>query len=570
VRIIGVHNDEDAGVCLLQDGELVEAVNEERFNRTKLYQGLPTKALRYVLEKRNLSLQDIDYFAYGWHGRRNDFGDYAKRLAARVLAAARSNPSDEVERVVDERISSEFARDAATRDEFEAWMLDLEVPSPKVAFLDHHQSHAWSAFACSPFDQALVFTMDGRGDLKSASVSEGRADVGLVERYYELSFDSLGFLYGQITHHLGFRPHRHEGKVTGLAAYGDPAKTRPIFEKLVSWKDGGIRTNLGVYRPFYTRMDEAISERLRQHSREDVAAGLQAHCEDLVGRFVTEWHRRTGKTEPIPVCLAGGLFANVRINQVVAELPCVDGIFVFPHMGDGGLTVGAACNLQFQLSGRSKIELPTVLLGPEYDDEAIGIAIEAYADHVEATRCDNVVDATVADLCANRVVGFFQGRMEFGPRALGARSILHHCRDRDANTWLNERLHRTEFMPFAPVTPIAFAEECYVGWTPADRCSRFMTKTFDCTAVFTERHPAVVHIDGTARPQIVSPEANGIYHDVVKAYCDRTGERALINTSFNQHEEPIVCSPSDAIGSLIAANVDVLYLGSWRVESRSS
>jgi carbamoyltransferase len=565
MRIIGLHNDEDAGVCLIQGGQLIEAINEERLNRTKLFQGLPVESLHYCLEKHDLSVTDIDYFAYGWHGRCNDFGEYARRLAARVAVAVRQNPGADVERVVDERLSSEFSRDSVTRDAFESWVQEMGIPANKVVFLDHHQSHAWSAFACSPFDDALVFTMDGRGDLKSSSVSEATISGGLTEHHYELSFDSVGFLYGQITNYLGFQPHRHEGKVTGLAAHGDPEKTREIFERLITWRHGRIQSSLGVYRPFYAAMDDDIVSDLQQHTREDVAAGLQSHCEGLVSHFVQSWHERIGGGRPRAVCLAGGLFANVRINQVVAELTCVSDIFVFPHMGDGGLSVGAACNFLFSQTGQAKVSLPSVQLGPEYDNMAIAAALERRSDEVIFEEFPDVVKPAVNDLLTGKVVGFFQGRMEFGPRALGGRSILFHCRDKAANAWLNERLHRTEFMPFAPVTPIELATDCYVGWTPQDRSSRFMTRTFDCTQEFAMQHPAVVHVDGTARPQILTQDENGIYYRVVKAYCDESGEKALINTSFNQHEQPINCDPADAIASLIGNNVDVLYMENWRV-----
>ncbi len=178
---------------------------------------------------------------------------------------------------------------------------------------------------------------------------------------------------------------------------------------------------------------------------------------------------------------------------------------------------------------------------------------------------NDLVEETVNDLVAEKVVGFFQNRMEYGPRALGARSILYHTRDRSVNTWLNDRLRRTEFMPFAPVTPEDYAAECYLNWKPELKCAQLMTITFNCKKEFANRHPAVVHVDGTARPQVVTERLHGDYYLVVKGYCDRTGEQALINTSFNAHEEPIVCSPKDAIESIQQGMVDVLILGNYRV-----
>lgn len=563
--IVGLHNDEDASVSLLKDGKVVEAVGEERLNREKLYQGLPRKSLELVLSRANHTIEDVDVFAYGWHGRQNDYGEYARRLASRVWKATQNDPS--CVSIIDERITSEFQRDAATRLEFEEWMHDLGVPASKIHYLDHHSSHAWSAFAASGFEEAFVFTFDGRGDLKSASASYAAKNAGVREHDYALSFDSLGFLYGQITGFLGFKPHRHEGKVTGLAAYGDPAKTKPLFEKMICWDGEAITANLGFYKPFFTNLSDDLAKALGEHSKEDLAAGVQAHCEDLVCHYVRHWMNRISESSG-NVCLAGGLFANVRINQRVRELDGVEDVFVFPHMGDGGLAVGAAYGILHQLSGQVGQAIKDVYLGPAFDDAEIEASLKRYESDLQWSKPASSVDATVDDLCANRVVGRFSGRMEFGPRALGGRSILFHTRDQTVNEWLNARMKRTEFMPFAPVTPAEFASECYVGWRPQDRAAEFMTITYDCTDTFSEQHPAVVHIDKTARPQVVREDIHGDYHRVVSRYCEKTGERALINTSFNKHEEPIVCSPEDAIQGLIAGMIDVLHIEGYRVLRR--
>tara|TARA_A100001037_G_scaffold246949_1_gene228775 strand:- start:707 stop:2407 length:1701 start_codon:yes stop_codon:yes gene_type:complete len=561
--IVALHNDEDSGVCLMKDGQILEAVNEERFNRTKLYKGLPQLSLDYVLQKHDLDVGQVDHFVYGWHGRQNDFGRYARKLSRRVAKAVTHNPAS-VD-IIDERVGVEFERDAETRGEFEDWMKELGVPSQRLMFVDHHSSHSWAAFSCSPFDSAFVFTFDGRGDLKSGTVSIASRDAGIQEQDYLLSFDSLGFLYGQITGYLGYQPHRHEGKVTGLAAYGDPDKTLPLFRSMIDWEDGSIVAKLGPYRPFYTKMDPDLARQFDEFSREDIAAGVQKHCEDLLTRFVSYWIERSDRPEVRNVCLAGGVFANVRINQCIAELPGVDEVFVFPHMGDGGLTVGSACLANHVLTGASKVEFDSVYLGPNFDDTQIEDCLESYGARIKFQHLNDKVERTVEDLLEEKVVGYFDGRMEFGPRALGARSILYHARDRSVNDWLNQRLRRTEFMPFAPVTPVEYAPDCYIGWQESDACTPFMTKTFDCTEAFSRGHQAVVHIDGTARPQIVTQDRNGDYYQVVKSFCDRNGDRALINTSFNAHEEPIVCSPHDAVDSLLDDTVDVLVIGSYRV-----
>jgi carbamoyltransferase len=470
---------------------------------------------------------------------------------------------------IEQRVKSEFARDAETRRDFETHMDRLGVDRQRIKYFDHHQSHAWSAFACSPFEKALVFTFDGRGDLKSGSASVADTATGIQEWDYNLSLDSLGFLYGQITHYLGFQPHRHEGKVTGLAAHGDPAKTKDLFENLISFDGERIVSNLGHYRPFYTNMTDELKNELDEHSREDIAAGLQTHCENLVVEYIRYWIPRMGRTDIRDVCLAGGLFANVKINQAIYEMDEVDNIYVFPHIGDGGLGVGAACNLNFVQTGAAKVLMPDVYLGPSYSTKEIEAAIRKAAGQLHVEQCSDLVEPILQDLQSDKVVGFFYGRMELGPRALGARSILCHARDDSINDRLNARLHRTEFMPFAPVTPEGLASQCYLGWRPDNSCALTMTQTYRCTDSFRQHHPAVVHVDGTARPQIVTRERNGRYGDLVERYCERTGDKALINTSFNQHEEPIVCSPEDAIGSLISDNVDIIAIGDFRLQRRS-
>ncbi len=563
--IIGIHNDEDSGVCLFRDGQLLDAINEERLSRVKMQKGFPHKALAHVLDRHGLTLQDVGAVAYGWYGRRTDYADYAKRLTERVTLAMARDPG--CGEIIRQRVSTEFDRDSETRAQFEAEMAALGMPSERIFFLDHHASHAWGAFACSPFDQALVFTFDGRGDLKSSTVSHASIDGGLTELDYMLSFDSLGFLYGQITHFLGFTPHRHEGKVTGLAAHGDPEATRSLFERMIKWEEGRFVANLGFYKPFYTNQGDDLRAELSRFSREDIAAGVQAHTERLVTAYVAHWVGKRGGG-PVDVCLAGGVCANVRVNQLVAEIPGVRRVFVFPHMGDGGLAVGAACCHMAESEGRTKVQFPGIYLGPSFEVDEVAAEVVRAGDALDVHRPADWVGAAVEDLVEQRIVGFFDGRMEFGPRALGARSILVHTRDASMNDWLNKKLHRTEFMPFAPVVPEEFAAESFIGWQAGDLCSPFMTRTYACTPAFAERHPAVVHIDGTARPQTVTEERNGDYYRVVRRYCDRSGDKALINTSFNQHEEPIVCSPADAIGSLLRGNIEVLYIGGYRLAAR--
>lgn len=564
--IVGLHNDEDSGVCLLKDGKILDIINEERLTRKKLQSGFPEKSLNYILRKNRLSIKKIDYFAYGWHSKKNDQSQYhyISKLIGRLSECNLKNPK--ILDLIFERIKVEFSRDTATFEKFFNSLKKFNIPLEKVRFFDHHQSHAWSAFAPSPFDKALVFTMDARGDLKSASVSIAEKRKGLKELENNLSLDSLGFLYGQITYFLGFKPHRHEGKVTGLAAFGDPNKTLHIFKNLINWNGKRIISNLGYFRPFFTNLNPKLKNDLKKFSREDIAAGLQHHCENVVSKYIKYWIKKLQKKNIRNICLAGGLFANVKINQKINEIKGIKNIFVFPHMGDGGLNVGAACNLNFELTRKSKIKLGHVYYGQNFSDREILRVLKKFKKKLLFKKLKNIEGAVVDELIDNKVVGFFQGRMEFGPRALGSRSILFHAKDKSANDWLNKKLKRTEFMPFAPVTPIEHANKCYENWNKKNSCTPFMTQTFKCKKDFILKHPAVVHIDGTARPQVIDSKINKVYYNVINKYCNITGNKALINTSFNQHEEPIVCSPNDAIKSLLSKNVDVLAIEKFIVK----
>jgi len=561
--ILGLHNDEDSGVCLLKNGKIIDIINEERLTRNKLQGGFPNQSLKYVLKKNRLKIRDINYFAYGWHGRKHNYSNYLQKLLHRLLKC--NLKKKKIYDLIFERLRVEFRRDEITYKKFLLSIKKYKIPLEKTFFYDHHNSHAWSAFACSPFKKALVFTMDARGDLKSASVSIADQKKGLKELTNNLSFDSLGFLYGQITHYLGFKPHRHEGKVTGLAAYGNPKKTINIFEKLIKWDGKKIISNLGYYRPFFTNLSPELIKDLRKHKKEDIAAGVQNHCENIVVKFVKYWMKKNNNKNLSSICLAGGLFANVKINQKINEIKGVKELFVFPHMGDGGLTIGAACNLYFELTKKSKIKLKNVNYGPEYSDKKIKQQLNKFKKNINFIKCKNIKNKVVQKLIDKKVVGFFQGRMEFGPRALGSRSILFHTKDKSANDWLNKRLRRTEFMPFAPVTIDKLANKCFVGWKKNDACAPFMTKTFLCKRNFINNNPAVVHVDETARPQVVKKNFNQIYYNVIKKYCEKTGNNSLINTSFNQHEQPIVCTPEDAIKSLLMNNVDYLAIGNYLV-----
>jgi carbamoyltransferase len=365
---------------------------------------------------------------------------------------------------------------------------------------------------------------------------------------------SLGTFYENVTSALGFRPDRHAGKIVGLAAYGDPEVLGDVLQGLIEWQG---------HRPRWRRSSDVyLSRRLAaEFAKIDVAAAYQTVLEEIVVRYVSHYVRETGLKH---VALAGGVAANVKLNQRVHEIAGVEGVYIHPNMGDGGCGTGAAM-IMAQEHGDTIEPMASVYLGPEYSPRELQAALTQAGFAI--TLHDDIEIKIARLLADNRVVARFDGRMEYGPRALGNRSILYPATDPEVNQWLNHRLHRTEFMPFAPVTLAEDARHCYEHLNGAELAARFMTITFDCTPWMREHSPAAVHVDGTARPQLVTEETNASLYRILHEYKQLTGLPSVINTSFNMHEEPIVCSPRDAVRSFLAGGIDYLAMGDYLVPS---
>lgn len=565
----------DTGACLFRDGSVLHAINEERLSRNKLDMDFPRKSIQYVLQAESLQPKDVHIVALGLFGGAN-----AK--SSQMLSVMRRLHDAKPSAAVHERLIVAHDRDVHFAIRAEAELLSMGFERAQVRWFDHHLCHAFAAFHCSPFQDALVVTFDGRGDCLSGTVykaerKETPMGVGGDPPGFKLLavttfIDSVAYLYSIVTQFLGFKPFHHEGKVTGLAAMGDSRRgkadgTFAIFSKAV-WLEQDmhetspctdkpawvIRTDTTgqYYKAFSTAKPAMLLKELELHSKEDIAAGVQ----DIVEFIVCEYLGRNGYTAE-RMCLAGGLHANVKLNQRIKELAGVENVYVFPHMGDGGIQIGAAmlASIGASVAPHPKALPPAVLkpwdhvfLGPDISTCSVNALVsKAGALGVKFDRCTHAdfISRVVDHVVAGKVVGLVYGRMEYGPRALGHRSILAEARDATINDRLNARLKRTEFMPFAPVTPSKNAEHCYGGWKEEHAGARYMTVCYDTTKEFQAKCPAVVHVDGTARPQVID-KASGLYYDIVSAYVKRTSIPALINTSFNAHGEPIVCSAEDA------------------------
>ena len=335
------------------------------------------------------------------------------------------------------------------------------------------------------------------------------------------------------------------------------------MEKIIIYESGHICSKMGdYYRPFYSNYSDALIEEIGRYSKEDIAAAAQYHLEEVLAEFVSDQYEKNG-IQNLPLCLAGGVFGNVKVNAKLRDLNCVSGLFVQPQMGDGGLAIGAACG-SMKKRGITPMPNETMALGP--NGGCIDSLISEKSSlgfQFEKLSMEKLQDAIVSQLMDSQVVGLVRGRMEFGPRALCNRSILFKTSDISCNDWLNKRMSRTEFMPFAPVLTAENAKKHISPFELSDQSLWFMTATVNVSDQFKKLCPAVTHIDGTARPQIVSEARDAWLHSLLRKWETQSGECALINTSFNRHEEPIVRTYGEAFINLENGVVDVLVLDDY-------
>lgn len=568
--ILGIHDGFDAGAAVVRDGELLSAVNEERLSRIKFHaghaHGWPARSITEALDVAGVMPREVDTVAVagtvdipfparikgfrpgGSGGAGMGKGPGVLRRSAYNFFCDRESGS----------LTARASR-ALMAPRFRGALAHLGVAPRTLRFVDHHMAHAAGAYYTGSAGRALAVTMDGHGDGLSGAISlfDGRH----VERIAKTpSRESVGWFYSKVTHALGFEMHRHEGKVTGLAAHGSGGGA--AYEALRGAIDTaprglGTRSRLG-YK--YDGLDR-LRTLVERFGPEEVASAAQRRLEEVVCSVVGSAVDATGVPD---VVAAGGTFANVRLNQRVAELPGVRSFLVHPHMGDGGLAVGAALARWGELGADpAPRPLPSCFLGRAYSDEEIVRAV--IASGLPFRGATDIEERVAERLARGQIVARFHGRAEYGPRALGHRSILAPATERALNGRLNGRLGRTEFMPFAPVVLHGAAKRYFEGYGDHVRPCRFMTMTLDATPE-ARRYGAVIHVDGTARPQAVHRDECPSLHAVLEAYRRRTGLDMLVNTSFNLHGEPIVQSPEDALATFRAGCADVFAIGPFLVE----
>ncbi len=560
LKILSFHNSLECSVVYFENGIIKEAISEERFTRIKNYRGLPHKSLKYVFDKYNINFKDIDYVLSGIIKSIKPDYQIKKKFERKLRFVLNGNKPKKFKKKFFERINTEIKWNKKHIREIINYSKKKKF-FEKLFFVDHHKSHAASAYFCSPFSNAKVFTFDGKGGFKSSTYYEAENEK-FLEKDFNTTFESLGYFYGNITKALGFKAERHEGKITGLAAYGKKTNILKYFESFIKFQNGRINITLGEdYMPWFCSEKNLpkFYKKIQKYSKADVAFAAQYILENIVVKYIKS--KISGKKN-VNICLAGGVFANVKLNQKIMEIDNVKNVFIQPAMADSGLSIGsiyAFLNDKFSIKPKF---LNNVYLGSELKSNNV-IKKKIKSKGLNYLLCSNIEDQLIKEFEKKRIVGFFNGRMEFGPRALCNRSIFYHCKDKSINQWINDKLHRTEFMPFAPVTIEELAPRCFVKWDKSHRCSEFMTMTYNCTDEFKKKCPAAVHIDGTARPQIITKKNNKYMHDILKKYFKKTGELALINTSFNKHEEPIVESLDDAVSALKQNVIDTLVVNKF-------
>ncbi|MFH1641570.1 MAG: carbamoyltransferase C-terminal domain-containing protein [Nanoarchaeota archaeon] len=445
-------------------------------------------------------------------------------------------------------------------------------------YIEHHNCHLASAYFTSGFKNSIVFTLDATGDYNSGSLSCCKgSEIETVKRFYYRDVP-IGYNYLTITALLGFRPNMDEGKIMSLASYGKyNQRCIDIIEKIFNkFKNKDFNFLKKIYNTIFlnqlvltegkkgwNRLIKLRKTIFKGFSKENIAFAVQYITEREVIKIL-EYYQ--GNSQNKNIVLAGGVFSNVTLNKKIKELGFKN-IFIHPAMGDDGIGLGSALFYLNEIKGLKPFKLKNVYLGPEYSSKEVRLQLDKYKLNFEQIKD---IELQTAELLAKgKTIARFNGRMEYGPRALGNRSILCQATDYSVIGSLNKKLNRENYMPFAPTTLVKYAAKCYKSINGAEYTAKFMTISFECKDWMKQNCPGAVHVDGTARPQMLDKKDNPGFYKTLDEYKKITGIPSIINTSFNIHGEPIVCTPEDAIKSFRFAKLDYLVIGDYMVKNNS-
>ncbi|UCE59042.1 MAG: carbamoyltransferase [Phycisphaerales bacterium] len=554
----------DGGAALVRDGELVAAAEEERFTRVKHDSSFPANAIAYCLREAGITIDQVDHIGF-----------YEKPLV-------------KFNRILESILASWPLSFKAWLKAIPLWLVHrLHIAreiqeklgvDKEILYCQHHLSHAASAFLVSPFEEAAVITADGVGEWTTTSWGIGRGNI--IEMHKESRFPhSVGLLFSAITAYLGFRVNDAEWKVMGLAPYGKPTYVGQFREVVDIKNDGSIRLNLKYFaHPYSTtrtindRWTALFGQPMRPKETElgdfhrDIAHSGQKIVEEIMLKTATHVHRQTGMDD---VCIAGGVGLNCVANWRILKESGFKDIFIQPAAGDSGGALGTAFYIYNSVLGnKQRYRMEHAFWGPSFSDEEIKTALDrAEADYERINDEEELLERTARMIADSRVVGWFQGRLEFGPRALGARSLLADPRHDKMKDLINAKVKfREAFRPFAPAVLKERAHEYFE--MPAGMDAPYMLLV---PPVRPEKHsviPAVTHEDGTGRVQTVTEQQHGRYYRVIKRFGELTGVPVVINTSFNVRGEPIVCTPQDAYRTFVNTGIDALVIGNYVVTQK--
>ncbi len=587
LRILGVSAFyHDSSAALIEDNKIVAAAQEERFSRRKHDARFPHEAIRYCLHEVGCTLKEIDYIAF----YDKPFLKFERLLETYIAVAPRGFQSFKM--AIPVWLKEKLFQKNLLRKQFKNFDPNFDWKN-KLLFAEHHQSHAASAFYPSPFNEAVVLTMDGVGEWATTSVAIGHDNrLDIVK---ELHFPhSLGLLYSAFTYYTGFKVNSGEYKIMGLAPYGEPTFKDLIIDNLLDLKpDGTFRLDQSYFdyctglRMTNSKFDHLFGGPRRlpddflDQRHMDLAASVQSVTEEIVLRLTKSLARETGMKN---LCLAGGVALNCVANGKILRDGAFDNIWIQPAAGDAGGALGAALNAyhvykkQPRSMLRNKDHMAGAYLGPAYSDENAAQRLRALGANFTILESEKTIEKTATVLSEGKAVGWFQGRMEFGPRALGGRSILADPRSPSMQKTLNLKVkYRESFRPFAP----SILREDVSNWFELNCDSPYMLivadvvdahrlnitpeeeKLFGIAKLNVPRSkiPAVTHVDYSARIQTVHHDTNPRYHQLIEKFKAETGCPVLVNTSFNVRGEPIVCTPEDAFRCFMGSEIDVLVIG---------
>jgi carbamoyltransferase len=575
----------DSAAAIVRDGEIVAAAQEERFTRKKHDANFPVHALRYCVSEAGVALSDIDFVTF----YEKPFLKFERLLETYLAFAPKGFGSFRMAMPL--WLKEKLFQKSLLIDLLRAEAPDVDWEK-KLRFTEHHESHAASAFYPSPFSEAAILTLDGVGEWATTTMGVGSGNQLSLDQ--EIHFPhSLGLLYSAFTYYTGFKVNSGEYKVMGLAPYGEPKFAQAIMDNVIDIQaDGSFRMNMDYFdyctglKMTNEKFDALFGgkprkpEDLLTQREMDLAASIQAVTEEIVLRLTRALAAKTGQKN---LCLAGGVALNCVANGHVLRDGKFDQIWIQPAAGDAGGAVGAALATYYLASGAarpngSKDGMRGSYLGPSYGDEDVAARLKNIGARFTLLSEESLVSEVAKALAGEQAVGWFQGRMEFGPRALGARSILGDARSPTMQKMLNLKVkYRESFRPFAP----AVLREHVADWFELDRDSPYMLLVAGVTPerrrTMTEDEqklwgidqlnvarsdiPAVTHVDYSARVQTVHADTNPKFHQLLKSFSGLTGCPVLVNTSFNVRGEPIVCTPEDAFRCFMGTDIDVLAIG---------